>query len=259
MRGLGLTVVALLGLSCVSVRPRPPELFEVCQETLRRGVFHAESLACFPELASPLEDLLCAGDFTTHRELNALGFGYGAWVLGQTLREADPSVRAIEPLDPEAAWRWGRAHCAGSQARGAQDVAELHVRALDLLPASLVGPWRSCRGFLASESRVRCILHGSFDLTGEGETVLFEAAHSPEDPMEFGTRLRKDLEVKGADCGGERWRAWTRISARAPRLLRCRRQGRSAVSIRLTTGKGVCEGRLPELTERPWQELCPTP
>lgn len=259
LRGLGLTVVGLLELSCTLVRPRPPELFEVCQETLRRGVFHAASLACFPELASTLEDLLCTTTFATHRELNDLGFGYGTSVLEQTLEEG-------YGVDPVRAQRWQQEHCAGSPARSLQEAADLRDRAFSLLPASLVGPWRSCRVFLQADpghgsgSRLRCLLLGSFDLTGEDETVQFEAVHSPGDPMDLGTTLREDLEVRGADCGAERWRAGTWIRGGGSRLLRCQRQGRSAVSFRLVTGKvQQCEGRLPELTEPPWQELCTTP
>lgn len=259
LRGLGLTVFGLLGLSCTLVRPRPPELLEGCRNTLRRGVFNAASLACFPELASPLEDLLCATTFDTHLQLNRLGFGYGTSVLGQTLREADYSVRAVEPLDPWAAQRWKQEHCAGSPARSVQEAAELRDRAFSLLPASLVGPWRSCRNFYHEDHGLRCLLLGSFDLTGEDETVQFEAAHSPVHYLDYWTRLKEDLEVRGADCGGERWRAGTRIPSGGSRLLRCQRQGRSAVSFRLVTGRAQCEGWLPELTEPPWQELCATP
>ncbi len=265
LRGLGLTVVCLLGLSCHLVRPRRSELFKVCQDTLRRGVFNAESLACFPELASPLEDLLCTNTFAHHHQLNDLGFGYGTSVLGQTLREADYSVRAREPLDQWAAQRWKQEHCAGSPARSVQEAAELRDRAFSLLPTSLVGPWQSCRNFLhwfdlqRSREGTRCLLLGSFDLTGEGETVQFEAEYLSDAPMGFGTSLKEDLEVRGAVCGAERWRAGTRLPNGAPRLIRCQRQGRSAVSFRLVTGTGQCEGLLPELTEPPWQEFCATP
>ncbi len=251
LRRLGLTVVGLFGLSCTSVKPRPSELFEACQATLRQGVFNAASLACFPELASPLEDLLCATTFTTHRELNSLGFGYGTSVLGKTLGEG-------HGVDPGRAQRWKHEHCAGSPARSVQETVELRDRAFSLLPASLVGPWRSCGEMfqVGPHVRLRCILRGSFDLTGEDETVQFEAAHSPVSPMDFGTRLKEDLEVRGADCGGERWRAGAWLGSRS---LRCQRRGRAAVSFRLLTGSGQCEGRLPELTEPPWQELCATP
>lgn len=259
LKGMGLAIVGLLGLSCASLKPRPLALGEVCRDTLRRGVFHEASLACFPELESALEDLLCATDFATHRQLNDLGFGYGTSVLGQTLREPDYSVRGFEPLDSWAAQRWKRVHCAGSPGRSVQEAAELRERAYSLLPASLVVPWRSCWNFFSSDSQVRCLLLGSFDLTGEDETVQFEAGFWAVELMEFRTRLKEDLEVRGADCGGERWRAGTRISDGAPRLLRCQRQGRSAVSFRLVTGKGQCEGLLPELTEPPWQELCAGP
>ena len=264
LRGLGLTVVGLLGLSCTLVRPRPPELLEGCRNTLRRGVFNAASLACFPELASPLEDLLCTTTFVTHLQLNRLGFGYGTSVLGQTLRDADYSVRAVEPLDPWAAQRWKQEHCAGSPARSVQEAAELRDRAFSLLPASLVGPWRSCRNFYLSpfadeNGGLRCLLLGSFDLTGEDETVQFEATNGAVEILYLGTRFKKDLEVRGVDCGGERWRAGTWLPSGGSRLLRCQRQGRSAVSFRLVTGLGQCEGRLPELTEPPWQELCVTP
>jgi hypothetical protein len=259
LRGSGLIVAILLGLSCTTLKPRPPELFEVCQETLRRGVFNAASLACFPELTSPLEDLLCSTTFATHRGLNDLGFGYGTSVLGQTLREADPSVRAVEPLDPWAGQRWRQEHCADPPTGSAEEATELRDRALSLLPSSLVGPWRSCSHFLNSGSGLRCLLLGASDRTGEDETVRFEAAYSPVGSMDFGTRLKEDLEVLGADCGGERWRAGTRISSGSARFLLCRRQGRSAVSFRLVTGKGECVGQLPELTKPPWQELCAKP
>ena len=254
LRVLSLTVVALLGLSCTSARPSPSEVSEVCQETLRRGVFNAASLACFPQLASPLEDLLCATTFATHHELNSLGFGYGTPVLGQTLGEG-------YGVDPVAARRWKQERCAASPARSVQETAELRDRAYSLLPASLVGPWRSCRDFfeVGPYVRLRCALLGSFDLAGEDETVRFEATHSPVGSMDFGTRLIEDLEVRGADCGGERWRAGTRISSSGSRRLRCQRHGNSAVSFRLVTARGQCEGRLPELTEPPWQELCATP
>lgn len=259
LRGVCLTLVGLLGLSCTLARPRPSELFETCQDTLRQGVFHAESLTCFPELARTLEELLCTTTFASHRELNDLGFGYGTSVLGQILREADYSVRAVEPLDPRAVQRWKQEHCAGLPARSVQETVELQDRAFSLLPTSLVGPWRSCRNFFDLDPRVRCFLLGSFDLIGENETVRFEAVHSPVDPMDFGARLKKDLEVQGAHCGSERWRAGTRIPSGTPLLLRCQRQGRSAVSFQLVTGKGQCEGFLPELTEPPWQELCAAP
>lgn len=227
-------------------------------DTLRRGVFHTASLECFPELASTLEDLLCATTFTRHSRLNSLGFGYGTSVLGQTLGEG-------YGVDSERAQRWKREHCAGAPARRVQEVADLRDRAFSLLPASLVGPWRSCRKFFhldpgpGSTVPLRCVLLGSFDLTGEDETVQFEAVPSWVFYLDFGTRLKEDLEVRGADCGGERWRAGTWIPTGGSRLLRCRRQGRSAVSFRLVTGRGQCEGRLPELTEPPWQELCSTP
>lgn len=255
-----LAVAGLLGLACTSVRPRPPELLEVCLDTLRHGVFNSASLECFPELASPLEDLLCATTFDSHRELNRLGFGYGTSVLGQTLREADPSVRAIEPLDPRAARRWKQEHCAASPARSVQEIADLREQALGLLPASLVEPWRRCGDFYhAYRGGLRCLLLGAPEMTGEGATVRFEVAYSPARSMALWTRLAADLEVRGADCGGLQWRAGSRIPAGGSRLLSCRRQGRSAVSFRLVTGKAHCEVGLPELTKPPWQELCARP
>ncbi|MCP3963893.1 MAG: hypothetical protein GY719_39155 [bacterium] len=256
-RAWGLTVVCLLGLSCASVRP-PPELFEGCRDTLQRGVFHAASLACLPELASTLEELLCATNFATHRQLNDLGFGYGTSVLGQTLGEP-------YGVDLCSARRWRHLHCAGSPARSVREIVKLRERAYSLLPASLLGPWQSCRDYFqadrvaGSDSRTRCHLLGSFDLTGEGETVRFVAVHSPVDPMDLGTRLTEHLEVRGADCGAERWRAGSWFWAGGARLLECQRRGRSAVSFRLVTGGGQeCVARLPELTEPPWQELCAT-
>ncbi len=254
LRGLDVAVFGLLGLSCASVGPRSHELFTSCQETLRRGVFNAESLACFPQLMSPLEDLLCATTFTTHRDLNDLGFGYGTPVLGQNLGEG-------YGVDPLLAQRWKHGHCAGSPTRTVKETVDLRDRAFSLLPASLAGPWRSCREYfdVGPYTRLRCHLSGSYDLTGEGETVRFEAAHSPVGSMDFGTRLKEDLEVRGADCGGEAWRAGSGISSRGPRRLSCRRQGRSAVSFRLVTGRGHCEVRLPELTELPWEAHCEAP
>ena len=262
LRSSVLLFVALLGLSCASAKPRHSELWEVCQDTLRQGVFNASTLACYPEVAGPLEDLLCATTFRTHRELNLLGFGYGSSVLGQTLREADFNVRPVEPVDPGAAQRWKQQHCAGEPARSEQEAAELRDRALSLLPAALVGPWQSCRDELYSAdpfARLTCAVRGSFDLTGEDETVQLLAAHSPADPMDYGIKLKEDVEVQGADCNGERWRAGTRFWFGRSRVLRCQRQGRSAVSFRLVTGNGQCEARLPELTEPPWQAHCTTP
>ncbi len=250
LRALGLTVAGLLGLSCASAQPRPNELFEVCQETLRRGVFHWASLACFPEVASTLEDLMCATTFGTHRQLNALGFGYGTSVLGQALGEN-------YSVDPARAKRWRQENCAGSPARSVLEAVELRDRAFSLLPASLVGPWQSCRDYfqVRPTTRLRCGLSGSFDLSGENETVQFEASHSPISSMDFGTWIKQDLEVQGVDCD-ERWRAGTWLGSR--RRLRCRRQGRSAVTFRLVTGSGQCERRLPELIEPPWQAACPS-
>lgn len=259
LTGLGLAVVGLLGLSCTTLMPRPLGLSQVCLETMRQGVFNQASLACFPEVEHPLEELMCATTFTAHHALNHLGFGYGTPVLGQTLREADAHVRAVEYLDRRETLRWRQEHCAGAPTPSEQKATELRDRALSLLPASLVGPWRNCMDFLFPESSVKCLLLGSFDWTGEDEMVQFEAVHQGVDPMEFGTRLKEDLIVRGADCGGEQWRAGTRLSGSKSRLLRCRRLGRSAVYIRLVTRKGECEGRLPELTEPPWQLLCRAP
>lgn len=257
LRGSVLAAVGLLGLSCTTLMPRPPELAQVCLDMKRQGVFNQESLACFPEVERPLEEFLCARTFATHLQLNQLGFGYGTRVLGQTLRE--PYVRAVESLDRRAVGRWRQDHCAGLPTRSEQEATELWERALSQLPDSLVGPWRSCMSFFDPESNVRCLLLGSFDRTGQDEVVQFEAIYSPVGSFDFGTRLKEDLIVRGADCGGEQWRAGTRISSSRSRLLRCRRRGRSAVSFRLVTGKGECEGRLPELTEPPWQVLCRAP
>lgn len=260
LRGLGLAVVVLSGLSCTTLSPRPPELAAVCMDTLRRGVFNTASLACFPEVERPLEEFLCATRFGgTHHAIHYLGFGYGTAVLGQTLREADPHVRSVVQLDRRAEQRWRQEHCAGPPTRSPEEAAELRERALSLLPASLVGPWRGCADFFFTESNVRCLLLGSFDQTGEDEMVQFEASYSPVGSFDFGTHLTEDLIVQGADCGGERWRSGTRLSSSRSRLLRCRRRGRSAVYFQLVAGKGRCEARLPELTEPPWQVQCQAP
>ncbi len=248
-RGLGLLVVGLFGFSCVSATPRPPEVFEECQETLRRGVFHTASLACLPELAGPLEDLLCSTTFATHRDLNNLGFGYGTSILGQKLGEE-------YGVDPRLAQHWRHQHCAGDPARSVQEIADLRDQAFSMLPAALVGPWQSCRDFLQDTSDFRCLVLGSFDVTGEDGTVALVATYSPWTILDFGARLKKDLQVQGATCGDERWRKGARIPSFGWKVLRCQRQGRSAVSFRLVTGKGECEGHLPELTEVPWQGYC---
>lgn len=226
-------------------------------------MFTEASLRCFPAVAEVVETALCQDHFGRHDEANTVGFGYGTRVFGVELVDPDsgggPSNLVPFTLEQISAWREG--HCSGSEPRASSDWEAIRER----LPLSLVGPWRACRESLGvSEQRfekgttqgVGCVLVGSYDLTGESEMVGFEAAYSSSAWLDLTIPLQEDLYVEGADCGGEAWQEGSLLWRTRSRVLYCRRQGRSAVTMRIVTAAGTCERHLPPLTEEPWQMQC---
>lgn len=260
-RPMAWALLCLLSSNCATARTVPlasaaPE----CRAIEDRGIFNRETLACFPEIATAVEDRLCEAGFWTHYEANFSGFGYGSQVFGQVLLSRRHGLNAFDRSKTAA---WKTKHCRETADRKAltwSAVVDWWGDLYDRFPPSLIGPWRSCwklgsEGW-QGEGGLRCYLSGSYDVSGENEEIRFTAWNSPDAWLDFGARLRADLVVAGADCGGEEWPAGSRISSNSARVLTCRRRGRSAVRVKLVTGEGECERSLPELTAPPWRELC---
>lgn len=257
-------LVVLLGLSCcacVTGRTVPiPTAAAECSAIRDRGIFNSETLACFPEAAVAVEDRLCRTAFWTHHEANAAGFGYGSVVYGEILVRPQQLIKGFDRAKVAA---WKAEHCRETAERNTSGWSDTLVWWNDVyarLPISLIGPWLECWASVSEgvreEGSVRCYLNGAYDIEGENETVRFTAWNSPDAWLDASAWLTADLEVDGADCGGNEWRAGSRISSTAARVLECRRRGRSAVRVKLVTGEGNCIRSLPELTEPPWRELC---
>lgn len=257
-------VTAFLGLVCCACATSHTVSLGTgggeCVDILKRGIFNHETMACFPQIAAAVEERLCEAGFRTHNEANFAGFGYGSPIFGQILL---PPEQARYGLGSARVAAWKVEHChetANRKALSWPAAVAWWGDLYDRLPISLVGPWRSCRESMSEtmsrERGLLCYLYGSYDLSGEDEEIRFTAWNWPDAWLDLGARLHSDLEVEGADCGGEEWRAGSRIPSGSSRVLVCRRRGRTAVRVRLVTGEGTCERRLPELTEPPWQELC---
>lgn len=252
-------LVGLLFFACATGRTMPfAAAVAECKTVRDQGVFNRETLACFPQVAKAVEERLCEVDFGTHNSANWAGFSHGSPVFGQAL------VPGTWGVDRARVANWKAEHCRETADRTVLSPPEVVAFWGDLyarLPVSLAGPWRNCwlsaSDVWRNERGLVCDLIGAFDLDGEDGESRFAVWSLSRGWLDFGTLLRADLEVEGADCGGEEWKAGSRIPTTKTRVLECRRRGRSAVRVKLVTGAGTCERSLPELTERPWRELCP--
>lgn len=291
--GLLLPVQPLLAAKPVS--PYNPELEQearrICIRSFAEGVFHHESLDCFPRLRQEMEEALCSVDLGEVWLPFAGGFGWGAGHgrdLGQPYYRSLPFVRF--GVDPTAWADWRARHCSdtepatsleapwdlGELPKGRYDrcahyrmverTQEVFAAARAAAPRSLTETWERClvfeQGCDAQKPDVECRLIGTSGRADE--TVYFTARRmgAPTDapllpiplPRFFPPKLHSDLEIVGAQCEGPEWRKGRRI--RGQHTLRCRRLGPGPVTFRLTTSKGECTETLPALGDPPWREAC---
>lgn len=255
------------------------EIAARCNEILMTGLFHDESFACIPGLRQATEQKLCSSG-TDPFFPYAAGFGSGA----RLLPGAGASFHGAA-LFQQADWNKLERYlqdCPKGQPSElvlSGDIYEDVGRVLDhweaeraKLPISMRGPWEACAAFQWRESvgrkaEVQCHAIDPFDVDGEDDWVYFQAAVIVSAkaldapllppllllPRYRAARLRADLEVLGAECESASWKKGMRFGSGA---LRCRRDGRSPVTFRLSTTKGSCTAELSELTEPSWQALC---
>lgn len=270
------------------------EVSRHCQRVLAAGVFHSESLACFPRLRQEVEEALCSVGVGESWLPFAAGFGVGAGGLPPEFPPHAAPPFWPQPVHPALWHRWRAEHCGDSEpttsieadwgvARDQPAATQVGLEAYDVVqrtqdafaaarasaPQSLAGPWEECAGFyrsfVADKPGVVCRLIA--DGTGPGDELIYFSAWRilPEElthplllpiprPRLFAPKLRQDLEIEGAQCDGPPWRKGMRVKGN--HTLRCRRQGSSAVTFRLSTSKGDCTKSLPELGDPSWQEAC---
>lgn len=286
----------------LAARPLPrydPELEQevsrLCNRWIAEGVFHRESLACFPRVRQEVEKALCSLDVGELWLPFAAGFGYGARYKKLDLDPAQ--VRGLPFLrygvDPTAWSVWRAEHCGDAEPAASLevgwDVGQLPKGRYDLCafyqavertqeafaaaraaaPRPLVEPWERCVFFeqrcRVGKPGVLCRLIGTSG--SADETIYFTALRILDPdlvhpmllplplPRYFAPKLRSDLEITGAECEGPQWLEGMRVKGQ--HTLRCRRLGKAAVTFHLTTSKGDCTETLPEVGDPPWQETCP--
>lgn len=280
--------------------PFTPELneeaFRACQQVLVVGIFHPESLGCYPDMRRQVEKALCSVRLGDVWLPFSAGFGCGATTRPRSLPEGSlPLARAKVDTTAWNAWRaercrdaeptidleadWGVAtrqpeatevglRAYRIQARTLEAFAEARAEA----PPSLSEPWEGCARivpYFADKTGVACRLVGSLEGKGADQTLYFTAQRILNEdslgplllpiplPRYFAPKLRHDLEILGAICEGPKWRKGMRVKGH--HTLRCRRRGTAAVTFHLTTSKGDCTATLPALDELPDRTTCSEP
>lgn len=255
-----------------SPAPAQGDLFLECLEIRKTGLFNQATMGCFPWLREAVTEKLCEAPLAHHGLASWVGFGIGFEVYGvemlDSLDFANRSVEAqrqyLEVLGARRQ-RWTARNCASRGALSVEfaELREIWQAVYEKLPRSLVGPWKACWEFLAppepseaGSGGARCFVEGSYDVTGEGETVVLSVRLDPTHWIDANTRLTRDLETEGVDCGEKAWREGKKLSNTELSRLECRRRGRAAVRFRVVTSQGACQAELPELTEVDWRNRC---